>query len=259
MKTLLLNESKDVLNVVMNRPDVRNAFSALMVQELTDVFRQAGTRSDLRALCLRGEGKVFCAGADMAYMQEMVNSSFEKNQEDSQVLHGMFEALYQCPLPVVARVQGAAFGGALGLVACSDIVVAEEKTQFCFSEVKLGLAPAVISDFVLRKTSLGFVAPLMLTGRVFSSGEAMAAGLVHHAVAADQLETSVDRVLHHLREAGTEAVRETKKLIQKIPTLTRAQTLVETSKVIAQRRASVEGQEGLKSFLEKRAPRWRPS
>ena len=125
--------------------------------------------------------------------------------------------------------------------------------------MKLGLAPAVISDFVLRKTSLGFVAPLMLTGRLFSSIEAVAAGLVHHAVAADDLETSLDRILHHLCAAGGEAIRETKKLIQKIPTLTRTQTLEETSKVIAERRASVEGQEGLKSFLEKRTPSWRPS
>lgn len=259
MKTLLVSENAGVLSVQLNRPDVRNAFSAEMIGEMTGLFEKAAVRADLRAIRLGGEGKSFCAGADLAYMQEMVNYSLEKNQADALLLHGMFEAIFDCPAPVVACVHGAAFGGALGLVAVSDVVVAEEKTQFCFSEVKLGLAPAVISDFVLRKTTLGSVAPWMLTGQIFSAAEARVAGLVHVVADAAGLTAACDKVLQGFRETGPEAVRETKKLIQTVPSLTRDLARSETSRVISERRVSAEGQEGLKSFLEKRTPGWRLS
>lgn len=259
MKTLVLSEDKGVLRVSLNRPDLRNAFSPDMILELTEVFSKSGARADLRAVHLDGQGRIFCAGADLNYMQEMVNYSFEKNRSDAEVLHGMFEAVFSCPVPVVTRVHGAAFGGALGLIAASDIVIAEEKTQFCFSEVKLGLAPAVISDFVLRKCPLGQVAPWMISGQVFSAAEALRAGLVHQAAPSAGIPELVEKCLQGLRECGPESLRETKKLIQKVPALSRDEARRETAKVIAERRASAEGQEGLQSFLAKRPASWRLS
>lgn len=259
MKTVLVSENKGVLTVALNRPDVRNAFSPEMISELTQVFKSAATNKDLRVILLKGEGKAFCAGADLAYMREMAGFTFEKNQADAKELHAMFEAIFSCPVPVVAKVHGSAFGGGLGLIAASDIVVAEEKAQYCFSEVKLGLAPAVISNFVLRKTTLGHAGPWMLTGQVFSTAEALQMGLVHFSFDFSGVESLIENVLQGFRECGPEAIRETKKLIQKVPSLSFEDAKELTSRVIAERRSSAEGQEGLAAFLEKRKPDWRIS
>ena len=259
MKTLLVSENSGVLSVSLHRPEVRNAFSSEMIAELTDLFTSVGRRADLRAVRLSGEGKTFCAGADLSYMQEMVKYSMQQNQADSLAMHGMFEAIFQSPVPVVTQVHGAAFGGALGLIAASDIVIADEKTQFCFSEVKLGLVPAVISDFVLRKSSLGLVAPAMLTGQVFTAAEARRMGLVHAIGETTVLDGLTEKSLRSFREAGPEAVRETKKLIQSVPVLSRDQVRAQVSRVISERRVSNEGQEGIKAFLEKRVASWRLS
>lgn len=259
MKHLEIIEDRGILKITLNRPDVRNAFSPEMIGEITEAFHKASKNFDFRAVSLRGEGKAFCAGADLNYMREMAQFSFEKNQADAVKLHDMFEAVYSCALPVVTTVHGAAFGGALGLLAASDIVIGEESTQYCFSEVKLGIAPAVISDFVLRKTDLGQVAPWMLTGRVFTTADAVRMGLVHFSNdmigAADQAES----LLQNLRECGPEAVRETKRLIHKMPLFSRAEAKAAASDLIAHLRVSDEGQEGLRAFLEKRPAGWRLS
>lgn len=259
MKTLLVSESNGILQITLNRPDVRNAFSAEMIHELTEVFRSVDKKPGLRAVHLKGEGKVFCAGADLSYMQSMVKFSIEKNQEEALALHDMFESIRSCAVPVVAEVHGAAFGGGLGLIAASDFVIAEEKTQYCFSEVKLGLAPAVISDFVLRKATIGMATPWMLSGMVFSSEEAQRIGLVHLYAYENDAKALVEKVLQTFREAGPEALRETKSLLQEVPRLSMDQARSETARVIAERRVSEEGQEGIKAFLEKRTPKWRLS
>lgn len=257
MSFVIVTEMNSVAYVKLHRPDVRNAFNPEMIAELTRIFSELQTRKDLRAVVLQGEGKVFCAGADLNWMKEMVNFSFEQNREDSLKLFGMFEAIANCTLPVIGLVHGAAFGGALGLVAVCDEVVAEENAQFCFSEVKLGIAPAVISAFVNKKAVAGKVRPLMLSGVVFNSHTAQQVGLVNEVAAAGEGHAAVQRVLHNYLQCGPEAVRETKKLLNNLSAMTWNQQKESTTTLIAERRASAEGQEGLKSFLEKREPTWR--
>lgn len=257
MALLTVQEQDQVLHLRLNRPDVRNAFNPEMIEELTKLFLALEKRRDLRAVALAGEGKAFCAGADLSWMKAMVNYSFEENRLDSQKLFAMFEAMALCPIPLLGLAHGSAFGGALGLLACCDFVIAEESTQFCFSEVKLGLAPAVISAFVLRKAGAGAVRPWMLSGQVFGAEEARRLGLVHEIVPNSEGSQSLLAALSSWIEAGPEAVRETKKLLNDLPHLDWAAQKDRTTRVISERRVSSEGQEGLKSFLEKRAPAWR--
>ncbi|AFY03157.1 enoyl-CoA hydratase-related protein [Bdellovibrio bacteriovorus] len=257
MSFVVVTEMNQVAYVKLHRPEVRNSFNPEMIAELTRIFTDLEARKDLRAVVLQGEGKVFCAGADLNWMKEMVNFSFEQNREDSLKLFGMFEAIAQCSLPVIGMIHGAAFGGALGLVAVCDEVIAEENTQFCFSEVKLGIAPAVISAFVNKKAVAGKVRPLMLSGVVFNPHIAQQAGLVTEVVPVGEGHTALQKVLHGYMQCGPDAVRETKKLLNDIDTLNWADQRSRTTTVIAERRASNEGQEGLKSFLEKREPAWR--
>ncbi|QLY25177.1 enoyl-CoA hydratase-related protein [Bdellovibrio sp. KM01] len=250
-------EMDHVAYVKLNRPDVRNAFNPEMISEITETFHQLANRTDLRAIVLQGEGKSFCAGADLNWMREMVNFSYHQNREDSLRLFSMFETIAKCSLPVIGLVHGAAFGGALGLVAVCDEVIAEEGTQFCFSEVKLGIAPAVISAFVQRKAVAGKVRPLMLSGVVFNPQVAQQAGLVTDVCPAGEGHNVLQKVLGNYKQGGPEAVRETKKLLNDIANMTWEQQRDRTTHLIAERRASDEGQEGLKSFLEKREPSWR--
>lgn len=257
MSFVVVTEMNHVAYVKLNRPDVRNAFNPEMIAELTQVFHNLNARQDLRAVVLQGEGKVFCAGADLNWMKEMVNFSFDQNREDSLKLFNMFESMANCTLPIIGQIHGAAFGGALGLIAVCDEVIAEEGTQLCFSEVKLGIAPAVISSFVNRKAVPGKVRPLMLSGAVFNVHVAQQAGLVTEVVPAGEGHVMVQKVLTNYLQCGPEAVRETKKLLNELPSLAWDQQRARTTTLIAQRRASSEGQEGLKSFLEKREPSWR--
>lgn len=250
-------ERDGVAVVRLNRPDVRNAFNPQMIEEITEIFSQLGKRRDLRLIAFSGEGKAFCAGADLGWMKMMVNYSLEQNREDSLRLFAMFDSIAQCRLPVLGLVHGSAFGGALGLMACCDFVLAEDDTQFCFSEVKIGIAPAVISSFVLKKANAGLIRPLMLSGTIFKVEQAMAAGLVHERVPQGEGPKRFDEIIQSWKEAGPEAIRETKMLLNEIPHLSWEQQKERTTKLIAERRVSTEGQEGLKSFLEKRRPSWR--
>ena len=256
---LKLHEDNSIAYVTLDRPEVRNAFHPEMIQKITKTFTQLSKRKDLRAVVLRGEGKVFCAGADLNWMKEMVKYSFKKNQNDSHQLFEMFASVANCEVPVVGVVHGAAFGGALGLMAACDYVIAEEKTQMCFSEVKLGIAPAVITYFIGKKCAQGVVLPLMLTGKIFSPQEVLGSGLVHEVVSEAQMIEKLNQVVKYFLEAGPEAVRATKKLVKEVSVLSKAQAKIKTSKVIAERRVSKEGQEGLKGFLEKRSPSWKKS
>lgn len=257
MAFVVVTELENVAYVKLHRPEVRNAFNPEMIAEITETFKKLDARQDLRAVVLQGEGKVFCAGGDLNWMKEMVNFSFEQNLEDSKKLFEMFEAMAHCSLPVIGLVHGAAFGGALGLIAACDEVIAEEGTQFCFSEVKLGIAPAVISAFVNRKAVAGKVRPLMLSACVFNPAIAQQVGLVHEVVASGQGHVALQRVLHNYLQCGPAAVRETKKLLNQLNSMTWEEQKMATGQLIAERRASPEGQEGLKSFLEKREPTWR--
>ena len=257
MALVKVSEQNGVASVVLNRPDVRNAFNPDMIREITDIFTGFAKRKDVRLVTLWGDGKAFCAGADLSWMKAMVNYSFDENREDSVRLSAMFESILHCPQPVLGVVHGAVFGGALGLVACCDYVIAEKETQFCFSEVKIGIVPAVISSFVMKKALPGLVRPFMISGQVFDAERASAMGLIHEIVPPEEGLDRVRELATQWLDAGPEASRETKKLLNELPELTEIEARDRTTRLISERRVSTEGQEGLKSFLEKRSPSWR--
>ena len=248
MKFLKIEVRDECQFVTLNRPDVKNAFHPEMIQELTDTFLACSKNKSLRAIFLKGEGTAFCAGADLNWMKEMIQFSFDENKKDSEKLWQMFEAIAFCEVPAIGIVHGAVFGGALGLLACCDYVFAETGTKFCFSEVKLGLAPAVISSFIRRKVADGFARSLMLSAEVFSAEKAQSCGLVHEI-----FKGATDMALMHQKFSGQgiEALRETKKLLNALPSLNWAEQKNLTTTVISERRTSAEGQSRLKSFLGK--------
>ena len=254
---LLQKEQNSIAYVALNRPESRNSFHPELIAEITNAFVSLSKRKDIRAIVLRGVGKVFCAGADLNWMKEMAEYGPKENKRDSDRLFAMFQAIWNCPHPVIAEVHGAAFGGALGLMACCDYVIAEEKTQMCFSEVKLGIVPAVISHFIMQKCAQGAILPLMMSGKVFSPQEARYSGLVHVVVNDLDIETEVEKACALFLAAGHEAVQETKKLARKVGSLAVSAAKKETGKIICERRSSDEGREGIRSFLEKRSPSWK--
>jgi methylglutaconyl-CoA hydratase len=259
-ETVRLEIVDRVATVSLNRPDMRNAFHPTMIRELTEVFTVLGSRKDLSVVVLRGEGKSFCSGADLGYMKSMAGFSFEENEKDSQQLFGMFWSLRSCPHPIVGRLHGHVMGGGLGLAALCDVAMAVNGTQFCFSEVRLGLAPAVISPFVLERMAASHARRFMLTGEVFGVTDALASGLVQYAVDESAVEQRLNEVIKSMCLNGPEAVRATKALIRTMSeTAEWSRRREMTTKVIAERRVSDEGQEGLRGFLEKRPPKWQPT
>jgi len=244
---LRIERHADVLRVTLARPETRNAFDASLITELAEAFVDVGTS---RAVVLAGDGPSFCAGADVEWMRASAGLGVEENVADANALRRMFEAIDGCPAPVVAVVQGHALGGGLGLVACSDVVLAEPRAVFAFSEVKLGIVPALISPFALRKIGESAARRYFVTGERFDSATALRIGLVHEV--SDDLEVALERVLGELRTAGPRAARHAKRLVLERP------DGAETARRIAERRTSEEGQEGLRAFLERRRPAWAP-
>jgi methylglutaconyl-CoA hydratase len=247
MGALRIERDDDVLRVTLARPETRNAFDAALIAELAEAFVDVGTT---RAVVLRGEGLSFCAGADIDWMRASVDLTVEENVADANALRRMLEAIDGCPAPVVSAVHGHALGGGVGLVACSDIVVAEARTVFAFSEVKLGIVPAVISPFALRRIGESAARRYFVTGERFDAETALRIGLVHEVTA--DLDAALASILAELRSAGPRAARHAKRLVLERP------DGAETARRIAERRASAEGQEGLSAFLERRRPEWAP-
>jgi methylglutaconyl-CoA hydratase len=237
---LRIDRDGDVLHVTLARPERRNAFDAELIAELTEAFTDVG---DARAVVLAGDGQSFCAGADIEWQRSAIDLSFDENVEDALKLYRMCETIDRCPAPVVARVQGYALGGGSGLAACSDIAIAASDAVFGFSEVKLGIIPAVISPFVLPKIGQ-HARRYFLTGERFDAPAALRIGLVHEV--ADELDAAVDRVVSELLSSGPEAVRAAKLLIRERP------DGPETARIAARLRTSEEGQERLRAFLERR-------
>jgi methylglutaconyl-CoA hydratase len=235
-----------VLRITLTRPDRRNAFDADLIAELAEAFVDVGRA---RAVVLAGDGPSFSAGADVEWMRASVDLDFEANVRDANALRHMLEAIDRCPAPVVCRVQGHALGGGCGLVACSDIVVADEEAEFAFSEVKLGIIPAVISPFVLAKIGASAARRYFLTGERFDVETALRIGLVHEVT--PDLERATERVVAEVLTAGPRAARAAKRLVLERP------DGPETARRIAEQRTSPEGQEGLRAFLERRPPPWR--
>jgi methylglutaconyl-CoA hydratase len=246
MAALRVERDDDVLRVTLARPERRNAFDAALIAELTQAFADV---DDARAVVLAGDGPSFSAGADVEWMRAAVELSYDENVDDALRLGRMLEAIDRCPAPVVARVQGHALGGGCGLVACADIAVAAEDAAFAFSEVKLGIVPAAISPFALAKIGPAAARRYFVTGERFDAPTALRIGLVQEVSAA--LDDALERVLAELRTAGPEAARAAKRLVLDAPLVQG-----ETARRIAERRASAEGQDGLRAFLERRRPRW---
>lgn len=246
MNALRVERDGAVLRVTMARPDRRNAFDAALIAELTAAFADVG---DARAVLLAGEGRSFSAGADVEWMRASVGLTVADNVADALRLRAMLEAIDGCPAPVVARVQGHALGGGCGLIACCDVVACATDAIFAFSEVKLGIVPAVISPFALAKIGSSWARRLFVTGERFDAETALRIGLVHEAT--DDLDAAVARIVEELLTAGPAAAREAKRLAR-APLPAR-----ETAQSIAAHRTSAEGQEGLRAFLEKRPADWR--
>lgn len=246
MSALRVERDGPWLRLTMARPERRNAFDPSLIAELTDAFADVG---DARAVVLAGEGASFSAGADVEWMRASADLSFEENVEDALRLRRLLDAIDSCPAPVVARVQGHALGGGCGLVACADVVVAADDAIFGFSEVKLGIVPAVISPFALAKIGPGPARRYFVTGERFDAWTALWMGLVSEVT--DDLDGAIEDVLAELASAGPEAARAAKELARA------PLSADETARRIAERRASAEGQEGLRAFLEKRRPAWR--
>jgi methylglutaconyl-CoA hydratase len=242
---LRVERERHVLRVTLAKPERRNAFDAALIAELTEAFAGVG---DARAVVLAGDGQSFCAGADVEWQRASIDLSFEENIEDAVRLYRMCETIDSCPAPVVARVHGYTLGGGSGLVACSDIAIAAPGAVFGFSEVKLGIIPAVVSPFVLAKIG-AHARRYFLTGERFDAEIALRIGLVQEI--AEDLDAAVNDVVGELLTAGPEAVRAAKRLVRERP------QGEQTAQIAAELRSGDEGQEGLRAFLEKRKPGWR--
>jgi methylglutaconyl-CoA hydratase len=245
MSGLRIERDGPILRVTLAKPERRNAFDAELIGELREAFSDVG---DARVVLLSGEGESFCAGADVEWQRSAIDLSYDDNVEDAMRLFAMMKAIDDCPAPIVARIQGYALGGGSGIAAAVDIGIAAEDAVFGFSEVKLGIVPAVISPFVLPKIEEGAARRYFLTGERFDAQTALRIGLVHE-VAAD-LDGAVERVVGELLTSGPQAVREAKRLIRLRP------QGEETAQLAARLRAGDEGQDGLRAFLERRKPGW---
>jgi methylglutaconyl-CoA hydratase len=246
-----------VATVALARPEARNALNAALIGEVTRCFEELAEDEGVRVVVLTGENPSFCAGADVGYMRDTADFSYEENLEDARRLADMFLAVDDLPKPVVARVQGAAIGGGAGLVAAADVAVAEEGARFAFSEVRLGIAPATIAPFVVRKTGYSRARALFLTGERFGADQAREIGLVHEVVPEEELDAVVERVVARLLQGGPAAQAAIKDALRQIEATEPMEALGIMTQLIAELRVGEEGQEGLGAFLEKREPFWR--
>lgn len=250
-------EFKDrVAWVFLNRPDVHNAFNSTMITELIRVFQAVKEDEGLRVAVLTGRGRSFCAGADLNWMREVVKYSFEQNLEESRQIADLHELIYTLPKPAVAMVNGTAIGGGTGFLAACDIAVAVEDAKFGLSEVKLGLVPAAISPYVVRKIGESHARQYFLTGTRIPAARACEIGLVNEVVARDDLEPTVNAIVEQLLSSGPEALANCKDLLFQVPRMGMEDAKEYTARMIANLRVSAEGQEGMAAFLEKRKPAW---
>ncbi|WP_431094857.1 enoyl-CoA hydratase/isomerase family protein [Polaromonas aquatica] len=249
-----------VATVTLNRPDVRNAFNQEVIAEMTQAFVELGMHEGVRCIVLAANGPAFCAGADLNWMRSMADYTHAQNLEDAGRLATMLQAVYECPKPVIARIQGDVYAGGMGLVAACDMAVSVDTAGYCLSEVKLGLIPATISPYVIRAMGARAAHRYFLTAERFDAAEALRIGFVHEVVTADALDAKVADMVKALVNAGPEAVKLCKQLVQDVGGQPITPELVQmTVESIADVRVSPEGREGVQSFLQKRKPNWLPS
>ena len=257
-KTIKVQLGESIAWINLDRPEVRNALNAELIRELTEVFDWLNSREDIRVIILKGNGKAFCAGADLAYMKDMAGFSYNQNIADAEKLSKLFQTIYYCDKAVIVDVHGACIGGANGIIAAADIVIAERETKFAFSEVRLGITPATISPFVVAKIGNTAAKELMLTGRRFTANEAKTFGLVNVVVDEAEMVDTERQYIDHFLQASPDAIAECKNLLRMVTGTDDRYNPVfmQTSVAIANQRISKAGQEGMKAFFEKRKPEW---
>ena len=250
-------DKRGVATVTLNQPEIHNAFDDKLILELTDIFSRVNQDQNIRVMVLAAAGKSFSAGADLNWMQRMATYSYEQNLADANALAKMFFILNTIDKPTIARVQGAAFGGAVGLVACCDMAIGSKLSKFCLSEVKLGLIPATISPYVIAALGARIARRYFTTAEVFSATRARRLGLLSEAVVEEELDRTIENLIEHILKNSPAAIREAKQLVfdvQNQPITD--ELLAKTSEKIAELRVSEQGQEGLNAFLQKRRANW---
>lgn len=252
----IIVDSGIVTTITLNRPKSRNAMNSIMISELTDVFHNLNNESNIRLIVLKGAGKSFCAGADLIYMKDIARFDNDENYKDALKLANLFVAVYECVIPTIAVVHGASIGGANGILAACDIVIAEENTTFAFSEVKLGISPATIAPFIIRRIGEYNSRYLMLSGKPILAAEAQNIGLVNIALPEKEINACLQSYIVDFFSSAPMAVRATKKLINHICNSKKNidKEIQYTAKLIADLRAGKDGQEGMNAFFEKRNP-----
>lgn len=255
-KTILYVPQEKIVLISLNRPEVHNAFNSTMLSELDDAFERIKADKSVRVVMIRGEGKSFCAGADINWLREIIHYSFEQNLEESLLLAELLHKIFTLPKPTVAMVNGTAIGGGTGFISACDIAVASEEAIFGLSEVKIGLVPAAISPYVIRRIGESRAREYFLTGKRISARKALDIGLVNEVVPHEELEDKVKEIIQALLSSGPEALASCKELIQKVPLMSFEEAKTFTARMIATLRVSKEGQEGMTAFLEKRNPLW---
>lgn len=257
MSKLDIQHEGHVSHVYLNRPEMRNAFDADTIAELTSTFQNIAADPAVRAVVLGAHGKAFCAGADLNWMRAMADFSWAENHSDGARLANMLWTIASCPVPVIAKVQGDCYGGGVGLVACCDVVIASDQAGFCLSEARLGLIPATISPYVIHAIGERAARRYFVTAERFDAPHAQVIGLVHEVCAAEALHETTQQVVHNIVQNGPVAVRACKQLVKDIGKLPLSPDLRDlTARRIADIRASDEGREGLRAFLSKTSPAW---
>jgi methylglutaconyl-CoA hydratase len=258
-KTIALEQREGIFRLTLNRPEVHNAFNSTLILEVTDAVERAKDDDAIRVVIITGEGKSFCAGADINWMREIVRYSFEQNLEESLQLAEVLHLIYTLPKPTIAMVNGSAIGGGTGFLSACDIAIAVEEAKFGLSEVKIGLVPAAISPYVIRKIGESKAREYFLTGKRMSAQQAVEIGLINDVVLRDKLEARVNGLVQDLLTSGPDALANCKELIRRVPSMTFDEAKAYTARMIANLRISEEGQEGMAAFLEKRKPCWAQS
>lgn len=255
--TTIKYEKRDKVGwVIFNRPEIHNAFNATLIDEMSSLFDELAKDDDLRIIVMTGEGKSFCAGADLNWMRSVIDQSFEQNLDESNRLADLFYKIYSFKRPVIGRINGAAIGGGTGFVAVCDIAIAAESAKFSFSEVKIGVVPACIGPYVIKKMGEGKARELFITGERMKAKRASKVGLVNAVADDDKLDVEVNKLIDSILSSGPEAVAMAKKLVSEVPAMTPEQFKPYTAEMIARLRISDEGQEGMDAFLNKRTPNW---
>jgi len=255
--TIKIKTENNLVTIWLNRPKIHNAFNEEMIYELNDYFKNTVNDKQTRLIILRGRGKSFCAGADIKWLKSVLDYNFDKNYEEGLKLSKCLNAIYNCPIPTMSIVHGASIGGSNGILAACDFAYATENTIFSLSEVNIGIIPAVISPYILKRVGEFKTKELMITGKKFNGNEAEKYNLINRSFNETELEKEIESVIHLILSSGPNAIRKGKELINTVINISDINESIKyTAKMIAEVRQSDEGQEGMNAFLEKRKPNW---